>query len=112
MLVLNKKFRIKKNTIYTYHQKICFLRVENTSISKYSSLGADVLQKKVFKPISANAWLIPWSARSHDLNPLNFYLWGHLNQLVYASEILDEQIFHAVCCKRVRNAAFPVFGDI
>lgn len=34
---------------------------------------------------------ILWPARSPDLNPLDFYLWGHMKQLVYAVEITTEE---------------------
>lgn len=39
-----------------------------------------------------NRWIgrggpVPWPARSPDLNPLDFYLWGHLKTLVYNSQI-------------------------
>lgn len=39
-----------------------------------------------------NQWIgrggpVPWPARSPDLNPLDFYLWGHLKTLVYNSPI-------------------------
>ena len=30
---------------------------------------------------------VPWSARSPDLNPLDFFLWGHLTTLVYATPV-------------------------
>lgn len=32
---------------------------------------------------------VPWPARSPDLTPLNFYLWGEVKQLVYATEYSD-----------------------
>jgi hypothetical protein len=32
---------------------------------------------------------VNWSARSPDLNPLDFWLWGHLNTLVYSAPISD-----------------------
>ncbi|KAJ4427633.1 hypothetical protein ANN_25281 [Periplaneta americana] len=48
----------------------------------------------------------PCPARSPDMNPLDFYLWGHLKSLVYASaapnvEVLQQRIEHA--CGIVRN---------
>ncbi|KAJ4441266.1 hypothetical protein ANN_11120 [Periplaneta americana] len=48
----------------------------------------------------------PWPARSPDMNPLDFYLWGRLKSLVYASavpnvEVLQQRIEHA--CGIVRN---------
>lgn len=30
---------------------------------------------------------VPWPARSPDLNPLDFYLWGHVKQIVYSRPI-------------------------
>ena len=30
---------------------------------------------------------VPWPARSPDLNPLDFFLWGHLKTLVYATPV-------------------------
>lgn len=30
---------------------------------------------------------VPWPARSPDLNPLDFYLWGHMSTIVYANEV-------------------------
>ena len=38
---------------------------------------------------------IPWPPRSPDLNPLDFYLWGHLKALVYATPVPDEEIHRA-----------------
>nr|WP_253308809.1 DUF4817 domain-containing protein [Rickettsia endosymbiont of Ceutorhynchus assimilis] len=39
-----------------------------------------------------NRWIgrggpIPWPARSPDLTPLDFYVWGHLKEIVYATEV-------------------------
>ena len=33
----------------------------------------------------------PWPPRSPDLNPLDFYFWGHLKQLVYTTPIETEE---------------------
>lgn len=51
-----------------------------------------------------NRWIgrggpIPWPPRSPDLNPLDFFLWGHLKSLVYATPVetreeLQERIIH------------------
>ena len=45
----------------------------------------------------ANKWIgrggpIAWPARSPDLNPLDFYLWGHLKSIVYATSIENAEI--------------------
>ena len=45
----------------------------------------------------ANKWIghggpIAWPARSPDLNPLDFRLWGHLKSIVYATSIENAEI--------------------
>lgn len=32
----------------------------------------------------------PWPARSPDLNPLDYFFWGYLKSLVYATPVVDE----------------------
>ena len=59
-----------------------------------------------------NRWIgrrgpIAWPARSPDLNPLNFYLWGHLKTIVYdipvaTVEVLRNRIITA--CEKIRNS--------
>jgi hypothetical protein len=47
-----------------------------------------------------------WPPRSPDLNPLYFYLWGHLNTLVYAAPVDNEETFaHRIvdACQTIRN---------
>jgi hypothetical protein len=34
---------------------------------------------------------VAWPPRSPDLNPLYFYLWGHLKSLVYATPVNTQQ---------------------
>lgn len=41
-----------------------------------------------------NSWIgrggpVPWAARSPDLNPLDFFLWGYLKSKVYSTPIRD-----------------------
>ncbi|GFV10172.1 uncharacterized protein TNCV_3661241 [Trichonephila clavipes] len=31
---------------------------------------------------------VTWTLRSPDFNPLNFFLWGHLESLVYATPVV------------------------
>ena len=41
-----------------------------------------------------------------DLNSLDFYLWGHLKQLVYGADIPDEETLHRSvmeACKTIRQ---------
>lgn len=38
-----------------------------------------------------NAGPIAWPPRSPDLNPLDFYLWGHMKQIVYHEQINTQQ---------------------
>jgi hypothetical protein len=35
-----------------------------------------------------------WPPRPPDLNPLDFYLWGHLKTLVYADPVDNEEALH------------------
>ena len=36
--------------------------------------------------------LFAWPARSPDLNPLDFHLWGHLKSIVYATSIENAEM--------------------
>lgn len=52
----------------------------------------DVRVRNLLDQTYPNKWIgrgapVPWSARSPDLNPLDFYLWGHLKQLVYSTPV-------------------------
>jgi hypothetical protein len=52
-----------------------------------------------------NKWIgrggpTPWPARSLDFNPIDFFLWGHLKNIVYSTvsetvEELQDRIFDA-----------------
>jgi hypothetical protein len=47
-----------------------------------------------------------WPPRSPDLNALDFYLWGHLNTLVYAAPVDNEETLHhriVDACQTIRN---------
>ena len=47
-----------------------------------------------------------WPPRSPDLNPLDFYLWGHLKSLVYSVPIVDELQLRqriAYYCNEIKN---------
>ncbi|KAJ4445621.1 hypothetical protein ANN_12303 [Periplaneta americana] len=49
---------------------------------------------------------IAWPPRSPDLNPLDFYLWGHLKSLVYSSPVPDlESLPYRIvaCSEDIRN---------
>jgi len=34
---------------------------------------------------------LPWPARSPDLNPLDFFFWGAMKELVNSTPVIDEQ---------------------
>jgi hypothetical protein len=44
-----------------------------------------------------------WPPRSPDLNPLDFYLWGHIKTLVYAAPVDNEEALHHRMPVRLRN---------
>ncbi|KAJ4435025.1 hypothetical protein ANN_23598 [Periplaneta americana] len=49
---------------------------------------------------------IAWPPRSPDVNPLNFYLWGHLKSLVYSSPVPDLESLRnriVACSEDIRN---------
>ncbi|CAK9827112.1 hypothetical protein ANTRET_LOCUS4846 [Anthophora retusa] len=49
---------------------------------------------------------INWPARSPDLNPLDFYLWGHLKSLVYSAPVNDvEELRYRIQegCRRIQT---------
>jgi hypothetical protein len=50
---------------------------------------------------------VQWPARSPDLNPLDFYFWGHIKQLVYAEEIHNEEQLQ----ERIMNAALQIGNE-
>jgi hypothetical protein len=47
-----------------------------------------------------------WPPRSPGLNPLYFYLWGHVTTLVYAAPVDNEDVLHhriVDACQIIRN---------
>ncbi|KAJ4434108.1 hypothetical protein ANN_16428 [Periplaneta americana] len=49
---------------------------------------------------------IAWPPRSPDLNPLDFYVWGHLKSLVYSSPVPDLESLRnriVACSEDIRN---------
>ncbi|KAJ4434057.1 hypothetical protein ANN_16376 [Periplaneta americana] len=59
--------------------------------SKTQSYGSPALGSKVSDRWIGRGGPIAWPPRSPDLNPLDFYLWGHLKSLVYSSPVPDLQ---------------------
>jgi hypothetical protein len=46
-----------------------------------------------------------WPSPSPDLNPLDFYVWGHLKTLVYAASVDNEEALHhriVAACQTIR----------
>lgn len=58
-----------------------------------------------------NRWIgnggpIPWSAWSLDLNPIDFFLWGHLKSLVYETPVdREDELLPRIqaACEQVRT---------
>jgi hypothetical protein len=50
---------------------------------------------------------VPWPARSPDLTPCDFYLWGEIKRLVYENEIESRDVLMA----RIRSAFDTVRSD-
>jgi hypothetical protein len=67
----------------------------------------DVLSNTCHDRWIGRAGLTAWPPRSTpDLNPLHVYLWRHLNTLVYAAPVDNEETLHnrtVNACQTVRN---------
>ncbi|XP_025204363.1 uncharacterized protein LOC112601133 [Melanaphis sacchari] len=55
-----------------------------------------IIVKNYLNEIFPNRWIgthgvISWPARSPDLTPLDFFLWGHLKNVVYADPPINLQ---------------------
>jgi transposase len=49
---------------------------------------------------------VPWPHRSPDLNPVEYFVWGHVKSLVYTSAVdIVEELQHRIegACQQIRN---------
>ena len=60
-----------------------FMALQPTSVRQY-------LDRVYNNRWISRAGIQPWSPRSSDLNPLDYFLWGHLKSLVYTTPIENE----------------------
>lgn len=51
---------------------------------------------------------IEWPPRSPDLNPLDFFLWGHLKSIIYKNPIRDLEHLH----EKIREALLSVSPEM
>jgi hypothetical protein len=76
--------------------------------------GTCVMVLRAVRDVLNNAYHDRWIGRggptawpplsTPDLNPSDFYLWGHLNTFVYATPVDNEEAHHIVdACQTVRN---------
>lgn len=66
----------------------------------------DFLARTFHGKVIAHGGTIAWPARSPDLNPLDFFLWGHLKSQVYATPIdREEDLLARIqdACNDIRN---------
>ncbi|KAJ4437144.1 hypothetical protein ANN_17279 [Periplaneta americana] len=69
------------------------------------------LARRLYQERCPNRWIgrggpIAWRPRSPDLNPIDFYLWGHLKSLLYSSPVPDmESLRNRIVagCEEIRN---------
>ena len=59
-----------------------------------------------------NRWIgrggpVPWPPRSPDLNPLDYYIWGHMKSLVYVTNVPNVDTLR----QRVNNAFIHIRGQ-
>ena len=72
--------------------RLCMRFTHDGAPSRFSRVARQFLNRHV-----ANKWIgrggaIARPARSPDLNPLDFHLWGHLKSIVYATSIEHAEI--------------------
>ena len=89
--------------IETFEQEIVrrVIFMQDGAPPHFSCFVTDVLNERF-----RDAWIgrggpIPWSPRSPDLSPLDFFLWGYIKNIVYAEKIrnihhLQERITSAI----------------
>lgn len=51
---------------------------------------------------------IPWPARSPDMNPLDYFLWGYVKSVVYAGDTLVQ----VDCAKKIRQTFASITPDM
>jgi hypothetical protein len=72
----------------------------------FSRAVRDVLNNTYYDRRIGRGGPTAWPPRSPDLNPLDCYLWGHLNTLVYVTPLGKREALHhrtAKACQTIRN---------
>jgi hypothetical protein len=70
----------------------------------FSPAVRDVLNNACYDRWTGRGGSTAWPPRSPDFNPLYFHLWGHLNILVYAAPVDNEEAYHIVeSCQTIRK---------
>lgn len=71
-----------------------------------SHIVREYLDRTFHGRLIANGGPIAWPPRSPDLNPIDFFLWGHLKTLVYATPVDRQEDLLARIqdgCDQIRN---------
>jgi hypothetical protein len=74
--------------------------VTYSDIINFSSAVRDIINYTYHEQWIDRAGPTAWPPRSPDLNPLDFYLWGHLNAIFHAAPVDNEEALH----HRIENA--------
>jgi hypothetical protein len=72
----------------------------------FSRAVRDVLNNTYHHRWTGRGGPTAWPPRSPDMNPLDFYLWGHLKPLVYSAPVDNEEALrHCIvdACQAIRN---------
>jgi hypothetical protein len=80
--------------------------VHNGAPAHFSRSVLDILSNTYHDRWTGREGPTAWPPSSPDLNNLDFYIWGHLRTLVYATRVDNEEALHrriVDACQTIRN---------
>jgi hypothetical protein len=83
------------------------LFIRDEAPAHFDRVVRDHLNKQFHQRWIGRGGSLSWPSRSPDLTPIDFYLWGHLKTVVYATPMNDAENL----CERVQNACQVIRDD-
>ena len=78
----------------------------------YSLLARQWLQEKLSGRWIGRRGPIEWAARSPDLTPLDFFLWGYVKQKVYRHNIKNLDDLRQIITETIKSISSDVLGNV